>query len=59
MSNAPLRFFLCSLPGWLVVFKTIELSLLRSKEAEWFNLYSTKKFLVIVGGVLAAAIWLR
>jgi len=59
MSNGPLRFFLCSLPGWFVVFKTIELSLLRSKEPEWFDLYSTKKLLVLIGGLITAAIWLK
>ena len=59
MSKGPLRFFLCSLPGWFVVFKTIELSLLRSKEPEWFGLYSTKKLLVLIGGLITATIWLK
>ena len=36
-----------SLPWWALVFFTIECALLRSKSPEWFNLYSTSKFLFI------------
>ena len=50
--------FIFSLPGLWLVFKVIETGLLRSKEPEWFNCYSSEKlfFLVITG--LVALLWL-
>lgn len=36
-----------SLPWWALLFFTIESALLRSKNPEWFNLYSTSKVLFI------------
>ena len=41
-----LGFFL-SLPWWALVFFTIESVLLRSKNPEWFNLYSSSKIIFI------------
>ena len=36
-----------SLPWWALVFFTIESALLRSKNPEWFNLYSSSKIIFI------------
>lgn len=36
-----------SLPCWVLVFFTIESALLRSKNPEWFNLYSSAKIIFI------------
>lgn len=36
-----------SLPWWVLVFFTIESALLRSKNPEWFNLYSSAKIIFI------------
>jgi hypothetical protein len=36
-----------SLPWWVLVFFTIESALLRSKNPEWFNLYSSSKIIFI------------
>lgn len=54
-----LRAFLFSLPGWFVIFKTVELGLLRSKEPVWFGLYSSTKFFAILLGLSLGFIWIR
>lgn len=51
--------YLISLPGWFCLFKTIELALLRSKNPEWLNLYSSPKLLTIVIGVVASVAWIK
>lgn len=51
--------YLISLPGWFCLFKVIELALLRSKNPEWLNLYSTPKLLAIIIGTIASFVWLK
>jgi hypothetical protein len=51
--------YLISLPGWFCLFKVIELALLRSKNPEWLDLYSTPKVLAIIVGVITSFVWLK
>ena len=51
--------YIISLPGWFCFFKVIELSLLRSKNPEWLNLYSTPKLLAISIGILGSLVWIK
>lgn len=48
-----------TLPGWWLALKAIEAGLLRSQHPEWFNLYSGKKFLLLICCFLASlgAFW--
>ena len=54
-----LRILIFSLPGWSVIFKAIELALLRSKDAHWFGLYSTPKLLAISFGLILGVLWIK
>ena len=49
-----LLYFFTSLPAWWIVGKILDACLLKSKNPEWFNLYSTKKFgALVICGVLS------
>jgi hypothetical protein len=54
-----LRILIFSLPGWSVIFKAIELALLRSKDPHWFGLYSTPKLLAISFGLILGVLWIK
>jgi hypothetical protein len=41
-----------SIPGWWLFFYAVKAALLRSKNPEWFNLYSTNKLLFIIVAVI-------
>jgi hypothetical protein len=43
-----------SLPSWWLAYKGIEAGLLRSKNPEWFSLYSDKKLLLLICCTLAS-----
>lgn len=57
VSKRVLKFML-SLPGWWIAFKAIETGLLRSKEPEWFDCYSTKKLLFLLASTALASAWI-
>ena len=54
-----LRILIFSLPGWSVIFKALELALLRSKDPYWFGLYSTPKILAISFGLILGVLWIK
>ena len=49
--------FLALLPAWWVGFKAIESALLRSKNPEWWGLYSTNKLLFLLICAIICLLW--
>ena len=47
-----------NLPGFWLIFKSLELALLKSKSPEWFGLYSSSKLIAILTLLSISSIWI-